>query len=106
MSLKNLNFCLQFRKQNKKLEDIIKQNEEQQAINLKMIEELTSIVTGMNGRQHSTPPMKTQDSKDTKESTSEEMDIEKESHKRKEPQTPRIKHRKTRATANSNLHRE
>ena len=72
------------KEQNKKLEDIIKKNEEQQAITLKMIQELTSIVTSMSGSQQNSSPMKTKDVNNNKASTSEEMDIEKESHKRKD----------------------
>ena len=71
-----------------------------------MIQELTSIVTNLSGSKHLATPTKKKEVNTTQTTTSEEMDIEKESHKRKEPQTPRIEHRKTRATANSTLHRE
>ena len=86
--------------QNKKLEEIIKKNAEEQAITMKMIQELTTLVTSMHGK--STPHVTQHD--DTPKKLSEKkidtMDIDKDSHKRKEPQILRPLHRKTRATSN------
>lgn len=55
----------------------------------------------MHGIQATNQTMTTQDKKNTTANKLEDMDIEKDSHKRKEPQTPRTGHRKTKATSTS-----
>ena len=90
--------------QNKKLEVIIKKNVEEQAITMKMIQELTSLVTSLHGKSPSTPvttqhevPMKPSGKK------VDAMDIDKESNKRKDMQTQRPSHHKKRATSQVSL---
>ena len=69
-----------------------------------MIQDLTLLVTNMN--QMNNPPQISQHSEINPKSPGNKLDImeiekePKESNKRKEPQTPRPAHRKTRATAN------
>ena len=86
--------------QNRKLEEIIKKNAEEQAITMRMIQDLTTLVTSMHGK--STPHVSQHD--DTPKKLSEKkidsMDVDKDSNKRKEPQILRPLHRKTRASSN------
>ena len=67
---------------------------------LKIIQELTAIVSGIHGTPVITQPIHPNDQPKTPGGKKEPMDIDKDNHKRKEFQTPRIGHRKTRATAN------
>ena len=70
---------------------------------LKMIQELTAIISGIHGTPVITKPSINTDQTKKPRSKNEAMDIDKDSHKRKETQTPRPSHRKTRATANANV---
>ena len=89
--------------QNKRLEDLIQKNTEEQATTLKMIQELTVLITGIHGTPTITQPSPNNDQTKKHNSPPDVMDIDKDNHKRKEPLTPRPSHRKTRATANANI---
>ena len=68
-----------------------------------MIQELTVIISGTHGIPIITQPSPHPDNTKKPSSNKDAMDIDKETHKRKEPLTPRPSHRKTRATANANV---
>ena len=89
--------------QNKRLEDLIQKNTEEQATTLKMIQELTVLITGIHGTPIITQPSSNKDQTKNLNAPPDEMDIDKDNHKRKEPLTPRPSHRKTRATTNAHI---
>ena len=89
--------------QNKRLEDLIQKNTEEQATTLKMIQELTVLITGIHGTPIITQPSTNNDHTKKPNNKPDDMDIDKDNHKRKEPLTPRPSHRKTRATANAHI---
>ena len=68
---------------------------------MRMIQELTSLVTSMHGK---TPTPQVSQPNDTSKKSSDtkidSMDVDKESNKRKDPHILRPVHRKTRATSN------
>ena len=65
-----------------------------------MIQELTSFITGMHGIPVINQTNYKQGEPNTTGNKLDAMDVDKDSHKRKKPQTPRTGHQKTRATAN------
>ena len=88
--------------QNQKLEDIIRKNSEEQDLTLKIIQDLTSLVTKLH-RTTTTSQSSTKQHETLLKPTgtkSDAMNLDKESHKRKDPHTPCSLHQKTRATAN------